>query len=163
MSSERLREGTWFECPVPLKPDAIVLGHGSGGRLSARLIGETIVPALRNDTGLAATLVEIATRQQLGIEVDERSVPVREGVRGACEILGLDPLLIANEGKVVIFVPEEGAGRAFDAMRAHPLGRDAARIGVVTTGHPGQVVLRTPIGGRRVLDLPFTEPLPRIC
>jgi hydrogenase expression/formation protein HypE len=123
------------------------------------------VHAMRDPTrgGLASTLVEIATRRKLGIEVDETAVPVHDGVRGACEILGLDPLLVANEGKVVAFVPEAGADRALAAMRAHVLGREAARIGWVTADHPGRVVLRTPVGGRRVLDLPFAEPLPRIC
>jgi hydrogenase expression/formation protein HypE len=113
--------------------------------------------------GLAATLVEIATRVGVGIEVDERAVPVRDAVRGACEMLGLDPLLVANEGKVVAFVPEVLATAALAAMRAHPLGRDAARIGTVTAEHPRFVALRTPIGGRRILDLPFGEALPRIC
>jgi hydrogenase expression/formation protein HypE len=84
-------------------------------------------------------------------------------VRGACEILGLDPLLVANEGKLVAFVPEEGCDRVLEAMRDHPLGRRAARIGRVTEAHPGFVTLKTPIGGDRVLDLPFGEALPRIC
>lgn len=121
--------------------------------------------AMRDPTrgGLAATLVEIATRRQIGIEADEAAVPVRDSVRGACEILGLDPLLVANEGKLVAFAPESGAAAALEAMRAHPLGREAAAIGRVTTDHPGTVVLRTPIGGKRILDLPFAELLPRIC
>jgi hydrogenase expression/formation protein HypE len=84
-------------------------------------------------------------------------------VRGACEILGLDPLFVANEGKLVAFVPEESSDRVLEAMRAHPLGRSAARIGRVTEAHPGFVILKTPIGGDRVLDLPFGEALPRIC
>ena len=101
--------------------------------------------------------------RRLGIEVDERAIPVRDAVRGACEIFGLDPLHVANEGKLVAFVPEEGAARALEAMRAHPLGRDAVLIGHVTPDHAGLVTLRTPIGGQRVLDLPFGEALPRIC
>lgn len=123
------------------------------------------VHAMRDPTrgGLAATLVEIATRQRLGIAIDERAVPVKTAVRGACEILGLDPMLVANEGKLVAFVPEGSSDRALAAMRGHPLGRDAARIGRVTTEHAGRVVVRTAIGGQRVLDLPFSEPLPRIC
>jgi hydrogenase expression/formation protein HypE len=88
---------------------------------------------------------------------------VREAVRGACEILGLDPLHVANEGKLVAFVPEAHAARALAALRAHPLGHDAAMIGRVTDRHLGEVVLRTPIGGERLLDLPFGEALPRIC
>jgi hydrogenase expression/formation protein HypE len=123
------------------------------------------VHAMRDPTrgGLAATLVEIASRRGVGVEVDERAVPVQDAVRGACEILGLDPLHVANEGKLVAFVPEDGAARALEAMRAHPLGRDAARIGRVSAEHGGLVVLRTPIGGERILDLPFGESLPRIC
>ncbi|MGA9522708.1 MAG: hydrogenase expression/formation protein HypE [Myxococcaceae bacterium] len=123
------------------------------------------IHALRDPTrgGVAATLVEIASRQKLGIEVDETSVPVDDVVRGACEMLGLDPLLVANEGKLVAFVPREGADAVLEAMRAHPLGRFAARIGRVTAEHAGRVVLRTPIGGRRILDLPYGEALPRIC
>jgi hydrogenase expression/formation protein HypE len=123
------------------------------------------VHAMRDPTrgGVAATLVEIATRRKLGIEVDERAVPVKDVVRGACELLGLDPLLVANEGKLVVFVPEEGAERVLGAMRAHPLGRQSARIGRVVSDHPGFVRLVTPIGGERILDLPFGESLPRIC
>ncbi|MBX3162684.1 MAG: hydrogenase expression/formation protein HypE [Deltaproteobacteria bacterium] len=123
------------------------------------------VHALRDPTrgGLAAALVEIATRRDLGIEVDESAVPVREAVRGACELLGLDPLLVANEGKLVVFVPEDSADRALAALRAHPLGAEAARIGTVTAEHPRRVELVTPVRGRRTLDLPFAEPLPRIC
>jgi len=123
------------------------------------------IHAMRDPTrgGLAAVLVEIATRRGVGMAVDETAIPVRDTVRGACEILGLDPLLVANEGKLVAFVPPEGAESVLEAMRRHPLGRDAARIGHVTDRHPGFVILRTPIGGERILDLPFGEALPRIC
>jgi hydrogenase expression/formation protein HypE len=121
--------------------------------------------ALRDPTrgGLAAVLHEIAARQRLGIEVDEASLPVSDAVRGASELFGIEPIYIANEGKLVAFVPEAEAGRALDTLRAHPLGRHAARVGTVTHEHAGSVVLVNPIGGRRVLDLPLTEPLPRIC
>jgi hydrogenase expression/formation protein HypE len=123
------------------------------------------IHAMRDPTrgGVAATLVEIATRRRLGVEVDEAAVPVRDAVRGACELLGLDPLLVANEGKLVVFVPDACADDALAAMRAHPLGRHAARIGTITDAHPGVVELITPVRGRRLLDLPFAEPLPRIC
>jgi hydrogenase expression/formation protein HypE len=121
--------------------------------------------AMRDPTrgGLAATLVEVASRQSLGIEVDERAIPVSDGVRGACEILGLDPLLVANEGKVVLFVPERQAEALLTALRSHPLGRAAARIGRVTEAHAGLVSVATAIGGERLLELPFAESLPRIC
>ncbi len=123
------------------------------------------VHAMRDPTrgGLAATLVEIATRRRLGMVVEEPAIPVGDVVRGACEILGLDPLHVANEGKLVAFVPEAGADAALAALRSHPLGRDAARIGTVTAERPGSVVLRTSIGGARILDLPYGEHLPRIC
>jgi hydrogenase expression/formation protein HypE len=133
--------------------------------VAAALAASPRIHAMRDPTrgGVAATLVEIASRQRVGIEVDERAIPVRDVVRGACEILGLDPLLVANEGKLVAFVPARDAGAVLAAMQAHPLGRDAVRIGCVTDGHPGTVLLRTPIGGDRILDLPFGEALPRIC
>jgi hydrogenase expression/formation protein HypE len=123
------------------------------------------IHAMRDPTrgGLAATLVEIATRRQLGIEVDEPTIPVNDTVRGACEILGLDPLFVANEGKLVVFVPEKESAKVLAAMRSHPLGRRANRIGRVTEEHRGLVLLRTAVGGDRVLDLPFAEVLPRIC
>ena len=121
--------------------------------------------ALRDPTrgGLGGILVEIASRQNLGIAVDEAALPVRDVVRGACELFGLDPLLVANEGKLVAFVPAREAAAGLEALRAHPLGRHARRIGQVTDDHPGLVVLRTPIGGQRILDLPLGELLPRIC
>jgi hydrogenase expression/formation protein HypE len=121
--------------------------------------------AMRDPTrgGLGAVLVEIASRGKLGVEIEETSVPVREAVRGACELYGLDPLLLANEGKLVAFVPAARAGAALAALRAHPLGRDAVQIGHVTGDGSGLVYLRTPLGSRRILDLPYAEPLPRIC
>ncbi|HEY2899269.1 MAG TPA: hydrogenase expression/formation protein HypE, partial [Polyangia bacterium] len=123
------------------------------------------VHAMRDPTrgGLAAVLVEIATRNCLGIDFDERAVPVNASVRAVCELFGLDPLLLANEGKLVAFVPADDAAAALGAMRAHPLGRDAAVIGRVTADASGLVTARTPLGGRRILDLPYAEPLPRIC
>jgi hydrogenase expression/formation protein HypE len=123
------------------------------------------IHALRDPTrgGVAATWQEIAARAGVGIEVDEDAVPVSDAVRGACEILGFDPLHVANEGKLVAFVPEPGAEAVLQAMRSHPLGRDAVRVGSVTAEHPGLVVVRTSIGGTRVLERPYGELLPRIC
>jgi hydrogenase expression/formation protein HypE len=122
------------------------------------------IHAMRDPTrgGLGATLVEISSRGRLGIEIDESAVPVRESVRGACEIFGLDPLLVANEGKLVVFVPEAGAAAVLAALRAHPLGAGAARVGQVTAAHPGLTTVST-LGGERILELPFVEQLPRIC
>jgi hydrogenase expression/formation protein HypE len=121
--------------------------------------------ALRDPTrgGLGAILTEVATRRDLGVEIDEAALPIRDVVRGACELFGLDPLLVANEGKLCAFVPPARAEAALAALRAHPLGREAQLVGRVTAENPGLVVLRTPIGGRRILDLPVAELLPRIC
>src|SRR5208337_681500 len=153
------REGLEFE--GELESDTAALHD----LVAAALRASPGIHAMRDPTrgGLAATLVEGASRQQVGIEVNETAIPVRDTVRGACEILGLDPLLVANEGKLVVFVPERESERVLAAMRGDPLGRLAARIGRVTEAHPALVLLRTPVGGDRVLDLPFGEPLPRIC
>jgi hydrogenase expression/formation protein HypE len=153
------REGLEFE--GALESDTAALHELAGEMLQAC----PKIHAMRDPTrgGLAATLVEIASRQHLGIEVDETTIPIRDTVRGACEILGLDPILVANEGKLVAFVPEPAAAGVLAAMRRHPFGRDASLIGRVTAEHPDFVILRTPVGGDRVLDLPFGEALPRIC
>ncbi len=123
------------------------------------------VRSMRDPTrgGLVATLNEWARSAGWGIVVEENAVPLREQVRAACEILGLDPLYVANEGKVVVAVAPEHAEAALDALRAHPLGREAAIIGQVTADHPGRVVARTPLGAHRILDMLVGEQLPRIC
>jgi hydrogenase expression/formation protein HypE len=120
---------------------------------------------LRDPTrgGVAATLNEIASTAQVGVEVVERDIPVPPEVRDACGLLGLDPLQVANEGKLVAFVAAADSERALDVMRAHPLGSRACRIGTVVESHPGVVVTRTGLGATRVLDLPIGEQLPRIC
>ncbi len=113
--------------------------------------------------GLATVLNEAAIASQAGIEIDEKATPLREEVKGFCEILGLDPLYLANEGKIACIVPEAEAAAALGAMRAHPLGRDAAIIGRVTDRRPGRVVMQTVFGGRRIVDMLVGEQLPRIC
>jgi hydrogenase expression/formation protein HypE len=113
--------------------------------------------------GLATSLNEIALSSEAAIAIDELAVPVRPAVRGACEILGLDPLTIANEGKLIAIVPPDGARAALAALRAHPLGAEAAIIGEVRAEPAGMVFLRTEIGGTRVLDMLVGDPLPRIC
>ena len=120
---------------------------------------------LRDPTrgGVATTLQEIAQRASVGIELVEEAVPVRDDVRGACEILGFDPLYVANEGKLVAIVPPAAADAVLAAMRAHPLGKGAVRLGNVTEAHPGLVVMRTGLGGSRILERPYGELLPRIC
>lgn len=113
--------------------------------------------------GVATTLNEIAGRSQVGMLLEEQAIPVRESVSGACEMLGLDPLYVANEGKFVAIVAPELAGRMLERMRQHPLGREAAVIGEVTAQHPRMVMARTAVGGTRFVDLLFGEQLPRIC
>ncbi len=121
--------------------------------------------ALRDPTrgGVAATLNEIARAATVGVSIDERALPIPSQVRDACGLLGLDPLYVANEGKLVAFVPAGDADRVLAAMRAHPLGARAVVIGSCVGDHPGMVVTRTALGGTRVVDLPIGEQLPRIC
>jgi len=113
--------------------------------------------------GIATVLNEIAEAAQVAIEIDETATPLRDEVRGFCEILGLDPLYLANEGKIVAITPPDEAEQAVEAMRAHPLGRQAATIGAVVAGEPGRVTMRTIFGGRRIVDMLVGEQLPRIC
>ncbi len=113
--------------------------------------------------GLAASLCEIAEAAGCAIEIDETALPVREATRGLCEILGLDPLYLANEGTLVAFAPEAEAEAALAAMRATPEGAGAAIVGRATAAPEGTVGLRTTFGGLRSVDLPVGEPLPRIC
>lgn len=120
---------------------------------------------LRDPTrgGVATTLNEIAKRAEVGMTLREQAIPVRETVKGACEVLGLDALYVANEGKLIAIVAPEMAEDVLQQMRRHELGRDAAVIGEVVADHPGMVLMKTEIGGTRVLDVMFGEQLPRIC
>jgi len=113
--------------------------------------------------GVATSLNEIAMTSEVSIALDEQAIPVRPEVRGACEILGLDPLTIANEGKLLAIIAPEVAEAGLATLRAHPLGRDAAIIGEVRAEPVAMVFLRTDIGGTRVLDMLVGDPLPRIC
>jgi hydrogenase expression/formation protein HypE len=113
--------------------------------------------------GLSSALNELALASRVGVKLNEEAIPLRPEVRGACEILGLDPLYVANEGKLIAVVPPDAAARVLSAMRAHPLGRNAAAVGAVIGDHPGQVVLRSRIGGERIVSLLAGEQLPRIC
>jgi hydrogenase expression/formation protein HypE len=108
-------------------------------------------------------LNELALAAEVGISVDELSVPVRPEVSGACEILGLDPLYVANEGKLVAVVAPEDEAAALAALQSHPLGTSAAVIGEVRDEPPGMVVLETGFGGSRIVDMLAGDPLPRIC
>jgi hydrogenase expression/formation protein HypE len=120
---------------------------------------------LRDPTrgGVATTLNEIASQSKVGLLIREPLVPVRESVKGACEILGLDPLYVANEGKLLAIVASDAAAAVLQRMREHRLGQDAQIIGEVVSEHPGMVRMETGVGGSRILDVMFGEQLPRIC
>ena len=113
--------------------------------------------------GLSSALNELATASGVGVELEEEAIPLRPEVRGACEMLGLDPLYVANEGKLIAVVPPADADRLLEVMRAHPLGKNAALIGAVVADHPGLVTMRSLIGGERVVTMLAGEQLPRIC
>jgi hydrogenase expression/formation protein HypE len=153
------REGLAFESP--LKSDVAPLS----GLVQEMLACGAEIHVLRDPTrgGLATTLNEIARQSGVGIEIWEEALPVRDEVLAASETLGLDPLYIANEGKLVAIVPKEEAEKVLTVMRKNKYGREAALIGEVTADHPGQVVLKTLIGGSRLLDMLSGEQLPRIC
>ncbi len=123
------------------------------------------IHVLRDPTrgGLGTTLNEIASQSKVGIRLDEQSIPVKGPVRGVCELLGFDPLYLANEGKLVAFVPEKDAQKALEIIRQDEFGRDAVIIGRVTDEDPGRVCLKTAIGGLRIVDMLAGEQLPRIC
>ncbi|HTY57667.1 MAG TPA: hydrogenase expression/formation protein HypE [Bacteroidota bacterium] len=123
------------------------------------------VHVLRDPTrgGVASVVNEIAQSSRKGILLDEAALPLSEEVRGACEILGFDPLYVANEGKVMAFVAPGAAEKVLRAMRAHPLGKDSVIIGEVVEEHPGVAVMKSLIGGTRVVDMLSGEQLPRIC
>jgi len=135
------------------------------GLVAAMLATGLPIHCLRDPTrgGLATTLNEIAAQSHVGIEIDEAEVPVPETVQAACELLGLDPLYAANEGKLVAFVPPEAAPALLESMRRHPYGREAAVIGSVTADDKARVVLRTRLGARRALSMLTGAQLPRIC
>jgi len=160
MAVMSLRESLGFE--TALRSDSAAL-HG----LVARLLDTApqAVHVLRDPTrgGVASALNEIATAATVGFCLDERAIPVADGAREACELLGLDPLYVANEGVLLAIVAAEAADALLAALRAEPLGHAAAVIGTVTAVHPGRVVLRTTIGGTRVVDMLSGEQLPRIC
>ena len=153
------REGLEFGTPV--RSDTAALA----GLVAAMLATGADVHVLRDPTrgGVAASLNEIATAARVGVELVERSLPVPQPVRDACGLLGLDPMYVANEGKLVAFVAPEDADLVLAAMRAHERGTGAVVIGRCVAAHPGMVVTRTGLGGTRVVDLPVGEQLPRIC
>jgi hydrogenase expression/formation protein HypE len=123
------------------------------------------IHVLRDPTrgGVAASLNEIARAAMVGVELIERALPIPAEVRDACSLLGLDPLQVANEGKLIAMVPEDAADQVLAAMRVHPHGGGSKRIGRCVPEHPGTVVARTALGGTRVVSMPIGEQLPRIC
>ena len=160
MAIMSVREGLEFESPI--RSDCAALNGLIAQVLAA---AGPAVHTMRDPTrgGLASTLNEIASSSGVGIEIDEAVLPVRAEVQSACELLGLDPVYVANEGKAVFLVAPKAADRVLATLRAHPLGRDAARIGQVTAQHPRMLVARTIMGANRVIPLQIGEQLPRIC
>ena len=164
------REGLRFSFPLqsdcaPLNDLVAAMLQALPNRWQDGVPMEPRIHCLRDPTrgGLATTLNELAAQSEVGIEIEEARVPVPEGVRAACELLGLDALYAANEGKLVAIVPPEAETPVLQAMRRHPYGREAVTIGQVTTAHPGRVVLRTALGAHRILDMLSGAQLPRIC
>jgi len=155
-----VREGLEFESPI--RSDCAALNGMIAEVLTAA--GDA-VHAMRDPTrgGLASTLNEIASSSNIGVEIDETRMPVRLEVQSACELLGLDPVYVANEGKAVFFVAPQAADRVLEVLRAHPLGREASRIGHVTEQHKRMLVARTAMGANRVIPTQIGEQLPRIC
>jgi hydrogenase expression/formation protein HypE len=153
------REGLAFEST--LKSDAAPLNH----LVREMLQTGSDIHVLRDPTrgGLATTLNEIAGQSRVGIEIWEESIPIRDSVAAASEILGLDPLYVANEGKLIAILPPSEAEAVLQAMKESPYGREAALIGQVKKEHPRKVVMQTLIGGKRLLDMLAGEQLPRIC
>jgi hydrogenase expression/formation protein HypE len=136
-----------------------------GGLVAAMLAVCPQIRVLRDPTrgGLATALNEIASQSKVCIELDETSIPVKPAVRGICEMLGLDPLYLANEGKLVAIVPADMATQILAVMKNHPFGEDSAIIGRVLDQPAGRLFMRTPYGSQRILDVMVSDPLPRIC
>ncbi len=153
------REGLEFETAIESDSAALHTLVSEMLRVSSR------IRCMRDPTrgGLSSTLNEIAGQSQVGIELEERAIPIREQVAGACELLGLDPLYVANEGKLVAIVAAEDADRVLDAMRQHPLGKHSQIIGTVTESRSGLVTMRTVLGTTRIVDMLSGDQLPRIC
>lgn len=153
------REGLSFETTIQSDTAAL---H----TLVASILGASAsIHVLRDPTrgGIAGTLNEIARASQMEIRLKEYAIPMRDSVRAACDLLGLDPLIVANEGKLLAIVPQADSDAVLKAMQQHPLGRESAIIGQVLNQHIGKVTLETSIGSLRVVDMPLGEQLPRIC
>ncbi|HET7625610.1 MAG TPA: hydrogenase expression/formation protein HypE [Verrucomicrobiae bacterium] len=154
-----VREGLEFETEIASDTAAL------NGLVETIFAASKNIHVLRDPTrgGVTSALSEIAEQSRVGIRLEQAALPISEEVKGACEILGLDPLYVANEGKLLAFVPPDEAARVLSVMREHTLGRDAAIIGEVIGEHPGFVTMKTHVGGSRVVDMLSGEQLPRIC
>jgi hydrogenase expression/formation protein HypE len=159
MAIMSVREGLEFETAIESDTAAL------NGLVETMLAASSAIHVLRDPTrgGVASALNEIAERSRVGIRIDESRIPIRADVQGACEILGLDPLYVANEGKLLAFVSPHDADGVLAAMRHDPLGTESEIIGEVIAEHPQLVVMRTRIGGNRIVDMLSGEQLPRIC
>ena len=154
-----VREGLEFETEIA--SDTAPLSS----LVDAMLATKIDIHVLRDPTrgGITSALTEIAQSAKVGMLLDEARIPINEEVKGACEILGLDPLYVANEGKLLAIVAAQDVDLVLSAMKSHPLGQDAAVIGEVTSDHPGFIMMKTRVGGTRVVDMLSGEQLPRIC
>jgi len=159
MAIMSVREGLEFDTQI--ESDTVALN----GLVDTMFKTSREIHVLRDPTrgGVASALNEIAASAGIGIRIEEASVPIPEEVRGACEILGLDPLYVANEGKLLAFVSASAADEVLSVMRSHPRGKESVIIGEVVAEHPGVVVMKSHIGGSRVVDMLSGEQLPRIC
>ncbi len=149
-----------FDFRTTVESDCASLNH-----LISAVLGKSNPKFMRDPTrgGVAAVLNELAGKTGLGIEIDESALPVRNDVKAVCEILGFDPLHVANEGKVLIVASEHEATAILEALRAHESGKDSAVIGKIVNDHPGRVVMKNETGGRRIVDTLSGDQLPRIC
>jgi len=153
------REGIGFS--TKLESDCAPLN----GLVAEMMAASKRIHAMRDPTrgGLATTLNELAAQSKVGIIIEEEKIPVRDEVRGACEMMGIDPLYVANEGKLVAMVHPEDADAVLEKLRQHRYGKNAAIIGEVRSDHPGRVVMKTTLGASRIVDMLVGDPLPRIC
>jgi len=154
-----VREGLEFETEIASDTAAL------NDLVETILAGSKGIHVLRDPTrgGVTSALTEIAQTAQVGMLLDEARIPISEEVKGACEILGLDPLYVANEGKLIAIVSSSDADRVLTAMKSHSLGKEAAIIGEVTDDNIGFILMKTRVGGTRVVDMLSGEQLPRIC
>ncbi|MCP5163192.1 MAG: hydrogenase expression/formation protein HypE [Hahellaceae bacterium] len=159
MAVMSLREGLQFDSDLMSDTQSL---HGL---IEAMIVAVPDIHCMRDPTrgGVAAVLNEIASQTQLGIRLEEKAIPVNPAVQGACDLFGLDPLFVANEGKLLAFCPPEQTAYLLATMRSHPQGEQAALIGEVSADYPGQVSMRTTLGGLRRVDWLSGDPLPRIC